>query len=222
MGGRLVVVCSIVGTLAASVVHAQDRGARRFELSGGVIWMGLSSFGSQPATETPVSGDRLELFSTSTKLAPAADVAGGMAVRITSALDVEGAVAYGRPSLRTLVGGDVEGAADVTAEETVQRLSVSGGMRWRIARWRVGRRAAPFVSAGAGYLRELHEGATLAVNGQTLYGGFGVDVPLASRSQLTAVGVRVEARMTLRRNGVGFDAAFHAVPSLAASIFFRF
>jgi opacity protein-like surface antigen len=212
-----------VGVLIASGARAQDRVAGgRIEISAGVMWAGHSSLGSAAATETAPSG-RFTLFSTSTDLAAAAGVEARVGVKVTPVLELEASSSYVRPRLDTAVSGDVENGAAATASESFRQFAVSGAVLVNVARWRIGRRATPFALAGAGYLRELHEGDTLAVGGQTYFAGGGIKYLLASRPhRLKGVGVRADVRALVRRKGVAFDTNLHTMPVVAASLFVRF
>jgi hypothetical protein len=83
----------------------------------------------------------------------------------------------------------------------------------------------PFVTAGGGYLRELHEGGTLAQTGKVVYVGGGARIPLVSRQarqRLTQLGVRADLRALVRSGGVTLDRQSHVSPAVAASLFVRF
>ena len=64
------------------------------------------------------------------------------------------------------LSGDAESAADVTATETASHYVFGGSVLFdlRGASF-AGGRGVPFVSGGAGYLRELHEGNLLVETG---------------------------------------------------------
>src|SRR5262249_57367737 len=84
-------------------------------------------------------------------------------------------------------------------------------------------RVAPFLSGGGGYLRQLHETATLVVTGRYYQFGGGVAYPLTSQSGgwLKTMGLRLEARAIIRVNGVAFDSSAHVAPTAGASFFLR-
>ncbi len=215
--------CAAVCGLSASAAHAQtamDGG--RFEIAVGVAWTGSLSLGSVAATETSPSAG-FTLFSTSTELAAAPGVEARVGVRLTPVLEVEGSSSYAQPRLQTAVSGDFENGAPVTASDALHQFTVDGAVVANITRWRIGSRATPFALAGAGYLRQLHEGGTLAVTGQTYFAGGGIKYLLASRPHgLKGVGVRADVRALARRKGVAFDTYLHTSPVVAASLFVRF
>jgi hypothetical protein len=88
-----------------------------------------------------------------------------------------------------------------------------------MSRWRLGDHATPFVSAGAGYLRALHEDRVLVDEGALWHLGGGIDLVLRP-SQSRALGVRLDARAVFQRGIVDDDV--HAAPVFGASAFLRF
>ena len=221
--GVMAAVCAVVCGCAASAAEAQTAtGDGRFEVSGGVTWTSHLSLGSIGATETAASGG-FTLFSTSTELAAAPGVEVRLGVRLTPVFEVEGSSSYSQPRLQSTISGDFESSTTITASEVVHQYTVDGALVANIARWRMGDRTMPFVLAGAGYIRDLHEGETLAVSGQRYFAGGGIKYLLVSRPhRLKGVGVRVDARALAQRKGVAFDGRLRVTPTLAASLFLRF
>jgi len=222
---RVIVAAVCASALQVPSLLAQGASGERgrFELSAGPLWTGRASFGSAAATETSASGGRFLLFSTSSELAAAAGIEGRIGVRLTPALQVEASSSYGRVQLRTTVSGDSDNGPSAVLGETIQQVTIDGGVMLRLARWRFGGRAVPFVAAGAGYLRQVHEGNTLAVAGQMYRAGGGVNYLLVSRNRgLKGIGIRGDLRAVVRRKGVAFDNRAHTSPAAAASVFFRF
>jgi hypothetical protein len=214
--------CVAVVLLSASTARAQSGGDGRFEISGGVLWTGRASMGAASATEASPSG-RFTLFSTSTELAAAPGVEARVGVRLMPTIDIEGASSYARPQLRTTIGGDVENGAAATASESVRQFTIDGAVVVNLTRWRFATRATPFALAGAGYVRELHEGDTLVAAGQIYFAGGGIRYLLMERPhRLKAVGVRADVRALARRKGIAFDANLHVSPVIGASLFVRF
>jgi hypothetical protein len=217
-------VCACACALRASTAEAQsavdERG--RFEVAAGPTWTGGTSFGLRAATETAPAG-RFQLFTTSSQLAAAAGIEARVGIRLCHALQAEGSSSYGHPQLRVSLSGDAEHAADATASEAIHQFTFDGAIVWQMERWRIGRRATPFVSAGAGYLRQLHEGGTLVATGQTYHVGGGVKYLLVSRdAKLKGLGVRADVRALVRAKGVAVDGGLHVSPAIAGSIFVRF
>ena len=97
-----------------------------------------------------------------------------MGVRMTRALQAEAVAAYGLPVLRTKISGDAENAAPVSATEPITQVTIQAALVAHLTAWHVGRGGVPFVTAGAGYLRQLHEARVLVETGETYHLGGGV------------------------------------------------
>ena len=83
---------------------------------------------------------------------------------------------------------------------------------------------APFAMAGGGYLRQLHEEATLIETGRFVQFGGGVTYLLVSTPHLRmkSIGARGDVRAFIRSKGIAFDGGSHAAPALGVSAFVRF
>ena len=195
----------------------------RVEVAVGPLWIGRQPLGSSDATETTSSGGNLALFSTSTDLAARAGVEGRVGIRVSRAFEVEASGTYATPQIRSQISIDFEGAAPITVAEQLQQFTVAGSIVW-YPMPESSSRLAPFVIAGGGYLRQLHESATLAETGQFYQVGGGVKYLFASRpaSRLKGLGVRLDARAVARSQGVAFDGRRSFSPALGASIYARF
>lgn len=224
---RLILVAAPMVAAAGGTASAQPRPPgrpARVEIGAGLTWMGVATIGSSDANETTPSGGSLRLFSTSTDLGAAPGVDARVSVRLTDLLQLEGATSYSTPSVRTTIRNDVETRDQTTATEAVKQIVVGADLLVFLSRQRAGRRGTPFVSAGAGYLRQLHEGATLVQTGRTFQAGGGVKFVLVARnrSPLRTVGVRADARAVARASGVTLDGRTHLSPALGAGLFFGF
>ncbi len=212
-------------SLAAFTVAAQTaEPASRLELGAGVRWIGGEQLGARTATETTSAGGRSALFNTATDLAGAVGVDGRVAVRLSRSLAVEAEASYLKPQLRIAVSGDTEGAAAVTAVETIQQFTMGGNLIWRLPGRRWSPRFAPFATAGAGYLRHLHEQATLVDAGHYYQFGGGVSSLLVATRRLhtRGIGVRADLRGLVRSTGVTVDGGSKVSPAAGASLFVRF
>ncbi|HEV3062241.1 MAG TPA: hypothetical protein VGY48_28590 [Vicinamibacterales bacterium] len=209
----------------AAGVSAQDGApAGRFEVGGGITWVGRATLGPSDATETTPQGTPSPFFNTSSTLAAAPGVGVHVGVRITRRIEADVLASVTKPVLRATVSGDIETSATVTASETISQYTVGGGVIFYLP-YRLGSpKLLPFVSGSAAYLRQLHGGNTLVVTGQMYQLGGGVKYLLGvrDRSWLKAYGVRADAGLAARVKGVAFDAGAKYSPSLAASLFARF
>jgi hypothetical protein len=229
-GGRkralLVVLAAISAPLSwSSAAQAQGAaGASRIELGIGVRWIGREALGSRTATETTGAGGTSALFSTQSELGSAAGVAGRVGVRLTRTLRAEAEASYMKPQLGIAISADAEGATPLTATETIEQVMIGGSVAWRLPGRRWSPRFSPFAEAGGGYMRQLHEQATLVEGGHYYQFGGGVDALLVSTRHFHAkgIGVRADLRALIRSRGVRFDEGSKMSPAAGASVFVRF
>ena len=207
----------------AAFAQSADPPASRVEFGIGALWIGRQPLGQTNSTETTASGGAQTLFSSSSELAGGGGLSGRASVRVTRSLVAEAEASYIKPQLRIALSGDTEGAAAVTATETLQQFTIGGGVLWYVP-VRLTSRVAPFVTAGGGYLRQLHEPATLVETGRFYQFGGGVSALLvAGRHVYTkGIGARVDARAVIRSKGVAFDGGSTTSPAVGVSAFVRF
>jgi hypothetical protein len=217
--------------VGAALLHAPAASAQsasppepRFELGIGGLWMGTASLGSKTATETTGSGAATPLFNTSSELAAAFGVEGRIGVRVFRSLVAEADASYLKPQLRIATSADTESAAPVTATETVEQVTIGGSVLWYLGGGHRWPRFAPFLMAGAGYLRQLHEQGTLVAEGRFYQFGGGANLLLVSsrRFHTKGVGARVDFRALIRSKGIAFDGGSTTSPAAGVSAFVRF
>ena len=203
-----------------AIVFAQTS-ERRIELGGDLRWLAGIHFEDVNANETAFGGVTRTVFRSATSFDQAACPEVKAIVGLTRALDIEGAVAYGRTHLTTRITLDPE-ASNVTIAEPVSAYVLEAGVAAHLARWR-GRRSAPFVSAGAGYLRQIHDGQTHIEDGPSWYAGGGVRVPLSDETArgLKSAALRFELRATILPSGSTLDGNRHILPSVIGGVFFH-
>lgn len=202
---------------------AQSVPPGRVEVGGGVTWLGSASGESIDATESTSTGGLSTIFKTSTMLGSAVGFRLHAAFRVTHTLEIEGQTAFSKPSLESTVSNDIENAAPVVAAETIKQYVIGGGVLWYVP-VRTPAHLKPFVAGQVAYLRQLHEGDTLAVTGHSyqLGGGIKYFVPLQHSSWFKGYGVRGDIGVAARAKGVFFDDATRFSPVVAASLFARF
>jgi hypothetical protein len=208
----------------AALAQSADPPKARFEVGIGSLWIGAQPLGTKTATETTGAGSTLSLFNSSSELAGAAGVAGRIGVRVTRSFVAEVEASYLTPQLRIAISGDVEGAAAVTATETIQQVTVGGGVLWYLPNRGWAKRFAPFAMAGGGYLQQLHDPATLVETGHYYQFGGGATYVLVASPHLhtKGIGARVDVRALIRSKGVAFDDGGHTSPAFGVSAFVRF
>jgi hypothetical protein len=191
---------------------------RRVELGIGGGLAGGASLGTLDATLTSnnTAGSPFRLFSSDTRLAPAAVIEGRIGYRATPRLTIEGILTVGTPELRTSLTGDVENAANVEATEAVTEYVVTAGASWRL--WTNPRRRwVPFVSGGAGVARHVHAGPSLIESGVDGYVGGGLVHEMSRRT-----GLRVDGRLHLLSGGLAEGSDVSTRGTITGSIFVTF
>jgi opacity protein-like surface antigen len=193
----------------------------RLAVGGGVRWTGRTTIGAADATETTPGGGRFQLFRTNTSIGAALGIESRIGLRLTRTLEAEVDASFTQPALRTAISADAEGATAFTAAESMKEIAVEGALILHLARMRLSARAIPYLSAGAGLVRRLHEGGTLAENGRVYHVGAGLQYFLKS-SATGGVGVRLDGRAIVRSGDTSIDGDLHVSPAVAASLFARF
>lgn len=154
--------------------------------------------------------------------APRAELALGLPVTATLLFEVTGTMA--RPTLTSAISGDVEGAPDSEATESVDEYTVGARLVYDLARLTVGGRITPFVSAGGAYLRQLHDDQVLVESGQVWSGSVGARLWLrhARSGQRGAIGATVEGGWSLRSGGIHFVDGTRTMPTASVRLFAGF
>lgn len=212
---------------AAPPAHGQTPAAGRFELGGGVVWLGGSTLGQRDATETTAAGSVSRLFSSSSREGGAPGLEAQVDIRVSRRFDAEAFASFAKPSLSVTVANDSEVAGSTTATETLKQYAVGGRVLWYVPSTGLQRtmpRARVFVSAGAAYLRQLHEGETLGVSGTLFDVGGGLKYMFRTRAggHLKGTGLRGDFRVGAQRKGIAFDDSLRFAPSVGVSLFARF
>jgi len=214
----IVVIVVIAGTVRADAQTAEPVG--RLQAAVGVGWLGGAAFGEQPADLRAASGGPYRLFESESDLSTTATFEARVGIALTSLLGVEGRAAIGKPELRTVVSSDAEATGSFTIAESIDQYVFDGGVVIRFPGSGAG--LTPFASAGAGYVRQLHEGQALVETGHLFYAGGGVTHLLFSRPQglIRAASLRADLRLNLFY--MDLDEGSRPQGSVAGSIVFTF
>ena len=173
----------------------------RFEAGAGVGLLGGARLGSGDAELRTRSGTGFTLFSADSRRARARVLEVRAGVALTRRYSVEVRAGLSHPELRTSIAADVEGAPDITAVERLDQYVVDASFVARLDRLRIGP-IVPFVAAGAGYVRQLHEGQMFIEQGTAYHAGGGARHDLFRRGGwLEAAGVRGDVRLYLLAGG---------------------
>jgi hypothetical protein len=210
---------------AASAANAQaDPPMHRLQLAAGVGFMSGASLGVADANlRSSVANDPYRVFNTSSRLGSALALDLRAAVDLTRRFGLEAHALFGHPQLQTEVSGDVENAPSVTAVERIDLYLIDGGILIKLDELRV-QGWQPFVAAGAGYLRQLHEGLTLTEDGQVFYVGGGVRTTFVTRTNgfVRGLGARGDVRLNILSGGITIDDKARKQLSASASFFVVF
>ena len=222
MSARMIVrtiAVLVLVTCAAAPARAQKR--HPIETSIGGIWMSGYSLGSQDAnlTANQPGGGPYTLFKSTSRM----DSAGGLDARIgwraTRMIAFEGGLTWSHPQLSTRLFSDVEGAADIRATEKTSQYIIEGAVLASLAA--PGRAVIPFVRAGVGYLRELHDGNSLVQTGTSLHVGGGATFWFGDLARQT-IGLRVDGRYYVLRNGLDLAKSSRSLGAVSGSLVFGF
>jgi hypothetical protein len=198
---RVALACGVLATVPAAA--AGQSGVASAESRIDVAVLGVAAtpagLGTQSASgidnATPTGG-AVTYFDADARLAAGAGVEGRVSVRLGRRWFAEGGLSYARPRLEVRLDGDIEDAAPVTASTPIRQVIVDGALVRRLAEPRS--RLVPFVTGGAGYLRQLDDPRTTVGHGQTYFGGGGVLVALGRGAGTTGASPRVRLRGDLR------------------------
>jgi hypothetical protein len=210
-----------VGLLALAAAPARAQKRHPLEATVGGIWMGGYSLGGRDANliANQTGGGPYTLFKTSSRVDSTAGLDARIGWRATRMLTIEGGLTWSQPQLSTRLSSDVEAAANVTATEKTSQYIIEGAV---LAALTTRERAlVPFVRAGFGYLRELHDGNSLVQTGQAFHVGGGATVWLGNIAR-QSIGLRLDGRYYVLRNGLDLGKATRTLGAISGSFVFAF
>ena len=186
--------------------------ARSFEVSAGGIALGPVDFGSATASlvANQSAAPESTLFRAASSLGTGVGLDGRLAFNITRALAVEGGFVWTRATLESRITADVEGVPNVTVAQELDTYFIEASAVWHLnALAFAGGRALPFVTGGAGYLRQLDEEQMLTDDnpGTVYHAGGGVKYFFIRRPRgfIRGLGLRGDARLYVRSGGVELE-----------------
>lgn len=205
-GTRMLALALACATASGASAQSVPPSPSRLSASLAVGALGAMSLGDSRADlrSNDPSGSPFTLFRAAVRLEPAATWQGRLAWRLSDHVDVEGGVSVARPDVTSALTADAEGAASLVAvERTAQYVLEAGAI---VRPWGGGlrERTVPFLAAGVGYVRQLHEGRVLVDDGTVLYAGGGVRHRLAAPASglVRTVWLRFDARLRAYRGGL--------------------
>lgn len=224
--GAASVLVVVLGAAPGYAQAAGDRPVRRIEVEAGGGLLGGAGLGSRDASLVANEPARRPflLFRTDSRAASAPAVHVRAAFAFTRRLAVEGGLVLTRPAVGVSTRDDVEGAPALTVLERIDQYFIEAGLVILIDELRAGSRTVPFVAAGAGYLRQLHEGRTVVEHGHLYHAGGGVKHWLVARNRglVRAAGLRADARLYFLAAGMSFDERPTPRAAVSGSVFVAF
>lgn len=220
--GLLCVLVLVGATDAAAQVWVGRSGPRAgaWEISGGGVWVAGQDLDEMPATLTPNPGtgsSTFDLFRSEPTLKPVIGAQVLAGYYITRAFAIEGGMQYSRPTLSVRLEDDFEGAPSLTATTDITQYLFTGSAVYHFGS---SPSVVPFVAAGAGHLRDVHNGNELIETGVEYHGKFGVK--WWTGSGRGRIGLRAEGGVSLRTGGFNFDEDRRVVPIAGVSLAYLF
>ena len=118
--------------------------------------------------------------------------------------------------LSSELSNDAEQADSTTATETLTRYVFDGTVLYHFGKGK----AMPFVAAGGGYIRELHDGYGVVETGNEFHAGAGLKHWFSGGKQ--RFGLRAEAGVMSRSGGVDFEDARRTVVTAFGGVSYLF
>jgi hypothetical protein len=210
--------------LATTPLDAQPRPPRppRLELSVGGVVLGGYDMTNVDATLTrnQSGGGRVTLFESDTRMTEGQGLEARVGWRFTRAITAEVGVMTSRRRLSARLTGDTEDAPDLTVEDRLSTYVVDGAILANLQGLSFARGSGmPFLRAGVGYLRELHEDNVLVETGLAYHVGGGVTFWFGDRRRL---GLRADGRLYVFDGGIDLETGTHLAPAGGAALVFTF
>jgi hypothetical protein len=207
---------------AAAQVWVGRSGPRAgaFEISAGGMWSAGHDLADRNATLTPNPGtgsSSFDLFQSDPTLKPVIGAQVLVGYYITRAFAIEGGMQYSRPTLSVRLSDDFEDAPSLTADTAITQYLFMGSLVYHFGN---SPKVVPFVAAGAGHLRDVHNGNELIETGVEYHGNVGVK--WWTGSGRGRIGLRAEGGVSMRTGGFNFDEDHRVVPTVAVSLAYLF
>jgi hypothetical protein len=187
------------------------------EIGAGGAWIGGYDAGTATAALTRGgSATPLTLFAVKSTMrsAPGADARLGLF--LSTRLSLEGTLQYSRPVLRARVTDDFEAAPDTDVDGVVVTYLAQGSLLYHFGDGRF----VPFVSGGAGYLRQIDDENSDLVTGIESHVGGGVKYWFGDGGR--RLGLRLDAGLSSRDRSAGFAEKRRTLVVAGAGLTFQF
>ena len=225
--GWVGVLCVVAGlsdaTAFAQAAGPPALGPRRLAVGGGLVLASGYPIGESVAhLRTNATGSApppFAWFAADSRMKASPGIGLRVEYALTESVAIEGSGSFARPIIGVSLSQDAEAVAERIDGETLHQLVVEAGATWQLP-LRLGRRVAPFLAGGAGYVRQLHEERTLVETGQVYSAGGGARYWLrGGRGTVRPVGVRADVRAAWRRHGIDFANKTRVFPTATISLF---
>lgn len=197
-----------------------------FMISVGGEWLAAETIGSRSANivSNNPSGSPYTIFSTTTTRAAAPAFRVGIGYAVTRMITVEGGMLISRGDLRSDISQDVENASTTAISESFTQYFFDASVLAHLTQLAFSDGAGiPYLEAGAGYLRQLHEGNTAIDTGQIYHFGGGVRYLFGrARGRSTGLGFRANARVYVRNKGYTLDKSQSISAAVGGALLFMF
>jgi hypothetical protein len=224
--GHLLFACVVLcGPAVTSAQEAPALPAHRSTISVGLSLTGGYPAGSGSAelranavgTLTPPP---FTLFRADTAFDSGRGVELRVGYTLTRTLSIELENEVSQPRLTLAIAGDAEAGPQVLPGERITQFLIGGSAVWQISQAPLGRRARPYVTAGAAHLRQLHEDRTEILTGLVYHAGGGVRYWLGPADRAhRPLGIRAELTARVRRGGIEFESKSRAFPAFSVLAF---
>ncbi|MGB2715043.1 MAG: hypothetical protein WBC51_12745 [Vicinamibacterales bacterium] len=220
-----VVVCASPASaqVRRPLVYRDTPHAGSWELGGGVVWTGgfTGPTSSAELTRNGQSSGGFDLFTAAGEMKGGVGAGATIAVFLSRSVAVEGGFRVSQPSVRYRLSGDAEEASDITAQENLTRYVFTGSLLVHLRRMSPGVSTVPFIAAGAGYVRDLHQGNELLETGTEFHGVVGLKYWFNTTAS-NRFGIRGEAGVSMTDGGFDFSDKSRLVPIASASLVYLF
>ena len=221
-----ILACAVFPSAASAQFYRRYDLPRKgsVELGGGVVWTGGFDQGEVSAAETRNSTTDTSpfvLFTAASRAEPGVGAQARIGGYFAKSFSVEGGFEYARPELSVQLANDAELASDVSATEKLTRFVVDGSGLFHLTGVAFnGGRGVPFLRAGAGYIRDVHEKNEVIDTGMEYHVGGGVKMWFGNGKHRT--GLRFDGGMMFRRNGADMPDKTRHLGTAGASILYLF
>lgn len=187
------------------------------ELGGGVMWGPGFETGTSTAQLTRSGQAKFDLFTTDGEVSGFPGVHARLGAYLSRTVSIEAGVRFAKPQLAYLLSADAESADDETATDSISHYVFDGSVLFHFPRASfAGGRGVPFLSGGAGYVRELHEGNEVVETGNEIHFTGGVKYWFGARGR--RMGLRAEAGFSSREKGFDKSEGRRTLPLALAGI----